>query len=281
MKVVRKIDEMQKMVDEARAEEEIIGLVPTMGYFHKGHLGLMKEARKRSDLVVVSIFVNPTQFGPQEDFKSYPRDLKRDMKLAEEMGVDVIFAPDVGVMYPEGLLTYVDVGEIGSVLEGARRPGHFRGVTTIVAKLFHIVKPHKAYFGQKDFQQTVVIGKMTEDLDMDVEVIVLPTAREEDGLAMSSRNLYLTDKERKVAPLLYKSLKTAEELIRTGQRDSKKIIGKMNALLEKEKLIKLEYIAISQPETLKPVERIKKEVNISLAARIGKARLIDNITIKI
>lgn len=303
MKIIKKIKEMQRMADEAREKGEIIGLVPTMGYFHEGHLNLIREARRKSDLLVVSIFVNPTQFGPREDFRSYPRDLKRDLKLAKEIGVDVIFAPEVEEMYPKGFLTYVDVERIGSILEGASRPGHFRGVATVVAKLFNAVKPHQAYFGQKDFQQTVVIKKMVEDLDMDVEIIILPTVREKDGLATSSRNVYLNKKEREIAPILYKSLKLAEALIKKGERDSNKIIKKMKGLIGKEKLIKLEYIAITDPETLKKVRIIKKGarpvrskmpeasasllartsngVNISLAAKIGKARLIDNITVEV
>ncbi len=256
MKIIKKIKEIQRIADGAREKEEIIGLVPTMGYFHEGHLSLMRKARRENDLLVVSIFVNPTQFGPGEDFRSYPRDLKRDLRLAREIGVDVIFSPAVEEMYPKGFLTHVDVGEIGSILEGAARPGHFRGVATVVAKLFNAIKPHKAYFGQKDFQQTVVIKKMVEDLNMDVEIIVLPTIREKDGLATSSRNIYLKEKERKIAPLLYKSLKLAEELIKKGERDCKKIIRKMKELIKKEKLIKLEYIAITDPETLKEVRRI-------------------------
>ena len=301
MKIIKKIKEIQRIADRAREKGEIIGLVPTMGYFHEGHLSLMREARRKSDLLVVSIFVNPTQFGEGEDFRSYPRDLKRDLKLAKEIGVDVIFSPDVKEMYPKGFLTYVDVGEIGSILEGAARPGHFRGVATIVAKLFHAVKPHQAYFGQKDFQQSVVIKKMVEDLDMDVEIVVLPTIREKDGLATSSRNVYLKEEERKAAPLLYKSLKLAEELIKKGERDSKKITRRMKELIGKEKLVKLEYIAITDPETLKEVKRINpirsprqrrgirpqrgritsNGVNISLAAKIGRARLIDNITVEV
>ena len=303
MKVVKKIKEMQRMADRAREKGKTIGLVPTMGYFHEGHLSLMREARRKSDLLVISIFVNPTQFGPGEDFRSYPRDLKRDLRLAREIGVNVIFSPAVKEMYPKGFLPHVDVGEIGSILEGAARSGHFRGVATIVAKLFNATKPHKAYFGQKDFQQSVVIKKMVKDLDMDVEVLVLPTIREKDDLATSSRNVYLTKKERRVAPVLYKSLKMAEDLIRNGERDSEEIIRKMKELIGKEKLAKLEYIAITDPKTLKEVKRIKKGtnpirsprqgrgrrprrltsngVNISLAAKIGKARLIDNITIKI
>jgi pantoate--beta-alanine ligase len=301
MKVIKTIKEMQRIADEARRQGKIIGLVPTMGYFHEGHLSLMREARKNSDLLVVSIFVNPTQFGPGEDFKSYPRDLKRDLRLAKKMGVNIIFSPDVKEIYPEGFLTYVDVEEISSILEGASRPGHFRGVITIVAKLFNAIKPHKAYFGQKDFQQTVVIKKMVEDLNMDVEIVVLPTIREKDSLATSSRNVYLTKKEREIAPILYKSLKMAEDLIKKGERDSKKIIRKMKGLIKKEKLIKLEYIAIVDLQTLQEIKRINpirsprqrrgirpqreritsNGVNISLAAEIGKARLIDNITIKI
>lgn len=298
MKIIKTIKEMQRIAGGARKKGEIIGLVPTMGYFHEGHLSLMREARRKSDLLVVSIFVNPTQFGPKEDFKSYPRDLRRDLRLTRKIGVDVIFPPAVKEMYPEGLLAPVDVGEIGNILEGAARPGHFRGVATVVAKLFNAVKPHQAYFGQKDFQQSVVIKKMVEDLDMDVEIVVLPTIREKDGLAISSRNVYLTKKEKEIAPILYKSLKMAEELIKKGERDSREIIGKMKELIKKEKLVRLEYIAITDPETLKEVKRINpirsprqgrgrrprrltsNGVNISLAAKIGRARLIDNITIK-
>lgn len=286
MKVIKKIKVMQRIADRARRKEKIIGLVPTMGYFHEGHLSLMREARRKSDLLVISIFVNPTQFGPKEDFKSYPRDLKRDLRLAKEIGVDIIFSPAVEEIYPKGFLTCVNVGKIGSILEGAARPGHFRGVATVVAKLFNAIKPHKAYFGQKDFQQGVVIKKMVKDLDMDVEIVVLPTIREKDGLATSSRNVYLKSEERKASPILYKSLKLAEKLIKKGERDSKKIIKAMEELIGKEKLVKLEYIAITDPETLQEVRRIKKEggvtsngVNISLAARIGRARLIDNITL--
>jgi pantoate--beta-alanine ligase len=301
MKIIKKIKEMQRIADEARRKGKIIGLVPTMGYFHEGHLSLMREARRKSDLLVVSIFVNPTQFGEGEDFGSYPRNLKRDLRLAREIGVDVIFSPDVKEMYPKGFLTHVDVGEIGSILEGASRPGHFRGVATVVAKLFNVIKPYRAYFGQKDFQQSVVIKKMVKDLDMDVEIVVLPTIREKDGLATSSRNVYLTKKEREIAPILYKSLKMAEDLIKKGERDSNKIIKKMKELIKKERLIKSEYIVIADPETLKEVKRItpvrsprqrrdirprrgritSNGVNISLAAKIGRARLIDNITIKI
>jgi pantoate--beta-alanine ligase len=280
MKIIKTIKEMQRIADGAREKGEIIGLVPTMGYFHEGHLSLMREARRKSDLLVVSIFVNPTQFGPKEDFRSYPRDLKRDLRLAKEIGVDVIFFPAVKEMYPEGFLTYVDVGEISSILEGAARPSHFQGVATVVAKLFNAVKPHQAYFGQKDFQQSVVIKKMVKDLDMDVEIIVLPTIREKDGLATSSRNVYLSQEERKAAPVLYRSLKVAEESIKAGERNSNKIIKKMEALIKKEKLLKLEYIVITDSETLKEIKRIKGKVNISLAARIGRARLIDNIMVE-
>jgi len=281
MKIIKKIKEMQRIADEAREKGEIIGLVPTMGYFHEGHLSLMREARRKSDLLVVSIFINPTQFGPKEDFKSYPRNLKRDLRLAREIGVDVIFSPEAREMYPKGFLTHVDVGGIGSILEGAARPGHFRGVATVVAKLFNATKPHRAYFGQKDFQQTVVIKKMVEDLNMDVEIVVLPTIREKDGLATSSRNVYLKSEERKAAPVLYKSLKMAENLIKRGERDSREIVREMKELIEKERLVKLEYIAVTDPETLKEIRKVKREVNVSLAAKIGRARLIDNITIKI
>lgn len=281
MKIIKKIREMQRIADEARRKGKIIGLVPTMGYFHEGHLSLMREARRKSDLLVVSIFVNPTQFGPGEDFRSYPRDLKRDLGLARKMGVDVIFAPAVKEMYPKDYLTYIEIEKLSHILEGASRPGHFRGVVTVVAKLFNAIKPHRAYFGQKDFQQTVVIKKMVKDLDMDVKTVVLPTIREKDGLATSSRNVYLKKEERKAAPILYKSLKLAEELIKKGERDSKEIIRKMKELIKRERLITLEYIAITDPETLQKVEKIRKGVNISLAARIGRARLIDNITVKI
>jgi len=212
MEVIQKPEEMQKRSLELRSQGKTIGFVPTMGYFHEGHLSLMRRARQECDVVVVSIYVNPLQFGPREDFNRYPRDLQRDLKMAEEVGVDIVFAPKDEDMYPEGYQTFVEVTELTRSLEGFYRPGHFRGVTTVVAKLFNIVLPHKAYFGEKDFQQLRVVQRMVRDLNFPVEIVPCPTVRETDGLAMSSRNTYLNTEERRAATVLYRALKAADEL---------------------------------------------------------------------
>jgi len=271
---------MYKLSESARKEGKIIGFVPTMGYLHEGHLSLIRTARKRCDLLVVSIFVNPTQFGPNEDLNSYPRDFERDSKLCEKEGVDVIFAPSAEEMYPDGYSTWVEVkGPVTEVLCGAFRPGHFRGVTTVVAKLFNIVQPHFAVFGQKDAQQLVVIKKMTRELNFPVEIVAAPTVREKDGLAMSSRNEYLNENERKVAPKIYQSLILAKNMLLSGERDTEKIKNEMRKFLESAKLIKIQYIDIVDADTLKPLKNAQGRVMVALAAFLGRARLIDNIIV--
>ena len=280
MEIVSSISRMQELSALAHRDGRIIGFVPTMGYLHEGHLSLMRIARKKCDVLVVSIFVNPTQFGAGEDLAQYPRDIERDKKLCREEGVDVIFLPDEREMYPENYSTYVEVsGNITNVLCGYFRPGHFRGVATVVAKLFNIVQPHFAVFGQKDGQQLAVIRRMVRDLNYPVEIIGAPTVREPDGLAMSSRNEYLTPKERKVAPTLYKSLLLAKELIESGERNPKVIIDAMRNMIEKTGLFRIQYIEVVDADTLRPVKKIDGKVMIALAAFLGKARLIDNIIV--
>ncbi|MGB6836570.1 MAG: pantoate--beta-alanine ligase [Dehalococcoidia bacterium] len=270
-----------QMRDLRRHMRGSVGLVPTMGYLHEGHLSLVRGARADDDVVVVSIFVNPTQFGPQEDYKRYPRDLDRDLALLRQERADVVFMPPVEEMYPEGFSTYVEVSGVTEVLEGAQRPGHLRGVTTVVAKLFVIVQPHRAYFGRKDAQQLVVIRKMVRDLNMDVAVVGLPTVREPDGLAMSSRNAYLSPGEREAAPVLSRSLRLAEELWGQGQgeRDATVIRQRMNDLIAAEPLARVDYVSVADAESLRELDRIEGPALVSLAVRIGGIRLIDNVTL--
>jgi len=283
MRIISKVKEMQKVADELRKEGKIIGVVPTMGYLHEGHLSLIRLAKEKSDVVITTIFVNPLQFAPNEDYDRYPRDFERDVKLAQSAGCDIIFHPSVEEMYPQNFLTYVEVDKLTKVLEGEFRPTHFRGVTTVVAKLFNITKPHIAVFGQKDAQQALIIKQMVRDLNFDIEIIVAPIVREPDGLAMSSRNVYLSDSERKDATVLYESLKLAEKLIENGERNSKNIILKMEELIKSKATAKIDYIAIVEPETLEKVETLSegKEYLIALAVRIGSTRLIDNTIVKI
>lgn len=281
MKIVTSPNEMQKVCINATRNKKIIGLVPTMGYLHSGHLSLVRVAKKKSDVVIVSIFVNPTQFGPKEDFKKYPRDFNQDKMLLEKEGCDYIFAPKKKYIYPKDYSTYVEMDKLTSKLEGASRPGHFKGVCTIVAKLFNIVQPDIAVFGQKDAQQAVVIKKMVQDLNFKTKIIVAPTVREKDDLALSSRNKYLSSEERQSATVLYKSLILAKNLIKKGERDSKKIIARMRNLIQKEKDAKIDYIAITDTVNLNNMEKIKGEILISLAVKIGKTRLIDNIKLKV
>jgi len=276
MRLVHTIAEMKKIVNDILKSGKSIGFVPTMGYLHKGHLSLVEAARKENDVVVVSIFVNPTQFGPNEDYSRYPRDLERDLRLLEPIGVDYVFNPSVEEMYPAMYSTYVEEVELSKYLCGASRPGHFRGVCTVVTKLFNIVKPTKAYFGQKDAQQFRVLKRMVRDLNMDVEMIEMPIVREEDGLAMSSRNVYLNPEERKEATRLYKSLLKAKELIESGERDVQKIKSEMLKILD-HPLLKVDYVEVVDEETLRPVEKIERKVIVALAVFVGKARLIDNM----
>jgi len=280
MRLVHTVAEMKKIVNDILKSGKSIGFVPTMGYLHKGHLSLVEAARKENDVVVVSIFVNPTQFGPNEDYNRYPRDLERDLRLLEPIGVDYVFNPSVEEMYPAMYSTYVEEVELSKYLCGASRPGHFRGVCTVVTKLFNIVKPTKAYFGQKDAQQFRVLKRMVMDLNMDVEMIEMPIVREEDGLAMSSRNVYLNPEERKEATRLYKSLLKAKELIESGERDVQKIKSEMLKILD-HPLLKVDYVEVVDEETLRPVEKIERKVIVALAVFVGKARLIDNMIFEV
>lgn len=281
MRIVTAPREMTRLVREHRKAGQSVGLVPTMGYFHPGHVSLMRAARAENDFVVVSLFVNPTQFGPQEDFRDYPRDLERDVEIATQAGVDCIFHPRVEDMYPQPYLTFVEVEGLTEGLCGAHRPGHFRGVTTVVTKLFHIIPAHRAYFGLKDAQQVRVIQKMVEDLNFDIEIVVCPTVREEDGLAMSSRNVYLRPEERRAATVLYRSLRQAEEMVQGGERDARKVLSAIREMLDSEPLVEPEYVEAVDWEGLRPVDRVEGKVLIALAARVGKARLIDNVLLQV
>ncbi|RJP31448.1 MAG: pantoate--beta-alanine ligase [Actinobacteria bacterium] len=281
MRIITTAGEMRRTVEERRSAGETVGLVPTMGFFHRGHISLMRVARHECGFVVVSLFVNPTQFAPGEDLEDYPRDLSRDVEMASEAGVDCIFHPRVEEMYPEPYLTYVAVEGITERLCGAARPGHFRGVATVVAKLFNIIPAHRAYFGLKDAQQVQVIRKMARDLDFDIHIVACPTVREEDGLAMSSRNIYLEAKEREATTVLYRSLRLAERLVAQGERDAAKITEGMRALIAQEPLVQPEYIEAVDWELLAPVQRLRGQVLFALAARVGKARLIDNVLVEV
>ena len=277
MKVIKTISEVKK---ERHNFNGTVGLFPTLGYLHKGHLNLVRQSVQENDCTISSIFVNPTQFGPSEDFNSYPRDFERDLAMLEEEGVEFVFMPSTQEMYPEGYDTWVDIEKITSKLEGASRPSHFRGVTTIVAKLFNIVSPAKAYFGQKDAQQLAVIKKMVKDLDMNLEVIACPTVREPDGLAMSSRNTYLKPDERKEAVVLYQSLKLAEKLYSEGERNAEIIRRDMTTLIQQQPAANIDYVSIADNETLDEVNEITGPVLVSLAVKIGKPRLIDNLVLE-
>jgi pantoate--beta-alanine ligase len=279
MKTIESIKEMQGISDSLRSKGDSIGFVPTMGFLHEGHLSLMRKAREESDTLVVSIFVNPTQFGPGEDLEDYPRDLDKDSELCREVGTDILFFPSVEEMYPENFRTIVDVSGLTQVLCGRSRPAHFQGVTTIVAKLFAIVKPHRAYFGLKDYQQYRVISCMAEDLDMDLEVIGLPTVREPDGLAMSSRNKYLSDEERKSALSLSRSLAAADRMVREGITEVKEIETGVREIIESESHTRIDYVEVVDPEELTHLDRINGRALLALAVHVGQARLIDNTLI--
>ena len=257
--------------------KEPVGFIPTMGYLHEGHMSLVKKARAENKSVVVSIYVNPTQFGPKEDLSKYPRDLDRDLAMLEKEGTDVVFFPSDKEMYPAGYDTWVTVENLTKPLEGDSRPTHFRGVTTIVTKLFNIVRPANAYFGQKDAQQALVIKKMAADLNMNLKIVVCPTIREPDGLAMSSRNVYLTPEQRKAAPVLYQSLLLAKDLFAIGEGKATVILEQMTTMIQKEPLAKIDYISISDTETLAELQTIDKSALVSMTVRFGNTRLIDNI----
>jgi pantoate--beta-alanine ligase len=281
MEIINRVTRMSSVAREFRGEGRSIGLVPTMGALHEGHLSLMSQAREMCDIVIASVFVNPTQFAPHEDLARYPRDLARDAELAFTRQVDFIFAPSPEDMYPGGFATYVTVEGLSERLEGASRPGHFRGVTTVVNKLFNIVQPRFAYFGRKDAQQVIVIKRMVKDLGMDVEIVVGPTVREEDGLALSSRNVYLTTDERKAATVLRRSLEKCRSAYNGGERDSGRLVNAMRAVIEAEPLAKIDYIAISDTNNLEPVTSVPyvSPTLVSLAVFFGKTRLIDNIVL--
>lgn len=276
MKVINSVKRMQSYSEQLRLQGKRIAFVPTMGYFHDGHLALMREAKKAADTVVVSIYVNPTQFGPKEDFAKYPRDLNRDLKMAENVGVDVVFHPFDKDMYPAQYQTYVNVEGVTQNLCGFSRPGHFRGVTTVCNKLFNIIKPHIAVFGKKDFQQFVTIQRMVNDINLDLVIVGYPTVREKDGLAMSSRNKYLSKEERKSALTLSKSLKMAQSLYDKGERDASVIISKVERLIQKAPSTQIDYVKICDTKRLRDIKKINREAVMALAVRVGKTRLIDN-----
>jgi len=278
--IVEKVKDMKELSKKYLKENKTIGFVPTMGFLHEGHLSLVRRAREENDIVVVSIFVNPTQFGPNEDYESYPRDFERDVKLLKELNVDVVFHPPVEEMYPKDFSTYVEETKLSRYLCGKSRPGHFRGVCTIVTKLFNIVHPTRAYFGQKDAQQFRVIKRMVRDLNMDVELVECPIVREHDGLAMSSRNIYLSDDERVQALALYNSLKLAENLIKSGERDAGVVKSAMKEFLSRYDKVKIDYVEIVDEETLEPVKHIEGKVIVAIACWVGKARLIDNVIVQ-
>ena len=279
MRIISNSIFLQKEVARLKRKGKTIGFVPTMGYFHEGHLSLIRRARCECDVVVVSIFVNPLQFGPREDLKEYPRNLNKDISLCRRY-TDILFFPSAKTMYPQDFLTSVEVKNLGNILCGFSRPGHFKGVITVVNKLFNIVTPDMAYFGQKDAQQAIIIKKMVRDLNMPIKINVLPIVREYDGLAMSSRNTYLSVKKRKDALVLYSSLMLARDLTRKGGINCREIISIMRRLISKTKGTKIDYISIVDLKTLTPLKTIKKEALVLLAVFIGKIRLIDNMLVR-
>lgn len=279
MEVLGDATQMQRRVSALRAEGRAIGFVPTMGYLHEGHLSLLRTARRNNPILAVSIFVNPTQFDRQEDLERYPVDLEGDLAKAAAEGADLVFVPEQKSMYPDRYATFVEVEGLTRRWEGTYRPGHFRGVTTIVAKLFHIVRPHRAYFGQKDYQQACVITRMVRDLDMDIEVVVLPTVREPDGLAMSSRNVNLTPGERRQAPVLYQALRWAADQVRRGERDARGLAEGMRRMIQQGTTATIDYVAVCHPGSLEPLETVAGPAVALLAVRFSKARLIDNLVI--
>lgn len=281
MRLANTLDELRRVLGEERKAGQTIGFVPTMGWLHEGHLSLVDIARQHASFVVMSIFVNPLQFGPKEDYRSYPRDLARDSGLAAGRGVDLVFAPGVHEVYPEENLTYVEVTRLSEGLCGASRPGHMRGVTTVVAKLLNMVEPDVIVLGQKDAQQAIVLNKMVRDLNFPCRVVVGPTVREGDGLAMSSRNTYLSEEERRKAVLLWKALCEAESCIREGERDAGRIRGRMEQILRQPPLVRIDYIAITDASNLVEKERLDGRVLIAVAAFVGSTRLIDNIIVEV
>jgi len=277
MKIAEKIDDMRKL---RRRLTEPVGFVPTMGYLHEGHLSLVRKARTENPSAVVSIFVNPMQFGPQEDFNSYPRNTQRDLALLDKAGTDLVFIPQADEMYPQPFSARVEIGKVTERLEGAARPGHFRGVTTVCAKLFNIIQPQRAYFGQKDAQQAIVIKKMVTALNMNIEIVTLPTVREPDGLALSSRNTYLNPSERRAALVLYQALSLAQQLYANGEKNAERLRQQMAGLIQQQPLASIDYVSIANAETLDELDTVKPPALVSLAVKIGRTRLIDNIVIQ-
>ncbi len=275
MKIIHTIQEMLNYSKKVRSQRKTIGLVPTMGALHEGHLSLIRQARKENNIVIVSIFVNPIQFG-MEDFRQYPRPIKKDLGLCKEQGVDFVFLPKTEELYPEGFKSYVQVEELSNCLCGKSRPGHFKGVVTVVLKLFNISQPNTAYFGAKDMQQVIIIKKMVKDLNIPVKIQIMPTVRQKDGLALSSRNLYLSKEEGKDALVLSQALSAARNLINAGVKDAQKILRLMRQLINAKKTTRIDYISIVEPDTLKPIKVIVGNCLIALAVWIGKTRLIDN-----
>jgi pantoate--beta-alanine ligase len=278
---VSRIAELRLALDSERRVRRSVGFVPTMGYLHEGHMALMVEARRRDDVVVASIFVNPLQFGPSEDVDTYPRDLDRDIDLAAQAGVDLLFVPDVAEMYPEPLLTSIDVPELAGVLEGASRPGHFAGVATVVAKLFNAVGPCRAYFGEKDLQQLTIIRRLVRDLSVPVEVVGCATVRELDGLAMSSRNSYLQPDERAAAPVIYRALQAGKASILAGERDAAAVRDLVGGIVEAEPLAQLDYVAVVDANSLQVPDPLAGNLRLLAAVRFGRARLIDNVGVTV
>jgi pantoate--beta-alanine ligase len=280
METIYTLEWMKQVSRQARAEGRVVGCVPTMGALHEGHLSLVRAAQRECRPVVVSIFVNPTQFGPREDFQKYPRQMEADRTMLEQLGVDFLFAPTAQEMYPADFRTYVNVEGLSNVLEGRARPGHFRGVTTVVLKLFEIVQPHFAYFGRKDAQQARIIRQMAADLNLDTQIVVCPIVREPDGLAMSSRNAYLSAEERRAAPVLHRALRAAEQGIAAGERDAVRLAARMREVLAEEPLVTVDYAEIVDAETLEPVTRLRRACLVLLAAFLGTTRLIDNMLVE-
>lgn len=279
MKVAETIDSVRSLVKASREQDKTIGLVPTMGALHLGHISLIEAAVKKCDFVVVSIFVNPAQFGPGEDFRNYPRCLDADLDICEKAGADVVFTPAAEQMYPSENITWVNVEKLTETLCGRSRPAHFRGVTTVCAKLFNIIQPDFAFFGQKDAQQAVVIKRMVQDLNIALEIIVCPTVRQNDGLAVSSRNQYLTKQQKKDAACIYKALQKCRNMIETGISDAKTITAEMRKILSRAPSVKIEYVSIVDADTLQSIDNITGRVLAAIAVRIGSARLIDNIPV--
>ena len=279
MRVVHTAKDMRGI---CRAVERPLGLVPTMGALHEGHLALVRQARQENRAVAATIFVNPTQFGPEEDLQQYPRDLERDLDLLRAEGVDLVYTPGVEEVYPPGFDSWVEVGGLGDRLEGAHRPGHFRGVATVVAKLFNLIQPDRAYFGQKDGQQTAIVRKMVKDLDLGLDIVVVPTVRDPDGLALSSRNVYLTPEQRRAAPVIYRSLCAASDLWGDGVRDGEQAPrSEVLAMLQQEPLLDdIDYVSIADAETLEELDCVRGWAMVSVAARLGQTRLIDNIILE-